>query len=472
MLFNSLIFLFAFLPLVLGFYFLLRKEYRNIFLLIASLAFYAWGEAELVVVMIISICLNYAFGILISSQVVHKIGLGKKWRWIFLALGVAINLSVLVYYKYFTFILNNLRSLNFEFSFSDDNILLPIGISFFTFQSISYLIDVYRRTVPAQKNLLDLGLYISLFPQLIAGPIVRYEDIYKEIRSRTVTREGFSSGILKFIRGLAKKVIIANNVGLIADKAFDIPVGELGMFTSWVAIICYALQIYFDFSGYSDMAIGLGRMFGFNIKENFMHPYTASSVKEFWRRWHISLSTWFRDYLYIPLGGSRGSKLRTYINLVIVFFITGLWHGASWNFVIWGLFHGSFLLIERSFKIKLPSYLRFLNHIYLLLVVLIGWVLFRSDTLTYAIDFIGHLFDFSIGIDNYPLVYLNYYTLFIIFLGILFSAPIRNRLKNNIFKMNFLNSIRLTYSIHLCLFVYTIFELVQSNYNPFIYFRF
>ena len=252
MLFNSLIFLFAFLPLVLGFYFLLRKEYRNIFLLIASLAFYAWGEAELVVVMIFSICLNYAFGILISSQVVHKIGLGKKWRWIFLALGVAINLSVLVYYKYFTFILNNLRSLNFEFSFSDDNILLPIGISFFTFQSISYLIDVYRRTVPAQKNLLDLGLYISLFPQLIAGPIVRYEDIYKEIRSRTVTREGFSSGILKFIRGLAKKVIIANNVGLIADKAFDIPVGELGMFTSWVAIICYALQIYFDFSGYSE----------------------------------------------------------------------------------------------------------------------------------------------------------------------------------------------------------------------------
>lgn len=397
----------------------------------------------------------------------------KKWGGVMLTLGVALNLGILIYYKYFTFILNNLRSLNFEFSFTEDNILLPIGISFFTFQSISYLVDVYRQTVPAQKNLLDLGLYISLFPQLIAGPIVRYEDIYKEIKSRTVTREGFSSGVLKFIRGLAKKVIIANSVGLIADKAFDIPVGELGTFTSWVAIICYTLQIYFDFSGYSDMAIGLGRMFGFNIKENFMHPYTSTSVKEFWRRWHISLSTWFRDYLYIPLGGSRGSKFRTYINLIIVFFITGLWHGASWSFVVWGLFHGSFLLIEKSIKIKLPPTLKFLNHLYLLLVVLIGWVLFRSDTLEYAVHFIGHLFDFSVGTDNYPMVYLNYYTLFTILLGIVFSTPIRSRIKDFfVEKTIFSNRLIVAYSIHFCLFIYTIFELVQSNYNPFIYFRF
>lgn len=472
MLFNSLIFLFAFLPLVLGIYFLLQNKLRNIFLLIASLVFYAWGEGDMVVIMIFSICLNYVFGLLINTEFPLNNHFRKKWGGVMLLIGIAINLSILIYYKYFTFILNNLHSLDFEFSISEDTILLPIGISFFTFQSISYLVDVYRKTVPAQKNLLDLGLYISLFPQLIAGPIVRYEDIYKEIKSRTVDREGFSEGILKFIRGLAKKVIIANNVGLIADKAFAIPAADLGTSVSWVAIICYSLQIYFDFSGYSDMAIGLGRMFGFNIKENFMHPYKSTSVKEFWRRWHISLSTWFRDYLYIPLGGSRGSKLRTYINLIIVFFITGLWHGASWSFVVWGLFHGIFLLIERSFKIQLPVYLRFLNHLYLLLVVLIGWVLFRSDTLEYAIQFIGHLFDFSSGVDNYVLVYLNYYTLLIIFLGILFSMPVRERIKKMGFKWNFLNSHILTYLIHIGLFVYTIFELLQSNYNPFIYFRF
>lgn len=331
-----------------------------------------------------------------------------------------------------------------------------------------------EKTVPSQKNPINLGLYISLFPQLIAGPIVRYEDIYKEIISRTTTNKGFTDGILKFIRGLAKKVIIANNVALIADKAFGVPVDDLGTLTSWIGVLCYTLQIYFDFSGYSDMAIGLGRMFGFNIKENFKHPYIAKSIKEFWRRWHISLSTWFRDYLYIPLGGSRGSKIFTYRNLLIVFFITGLWHGASWNFVIWGLFHGAFILLERLISIRLPSYLKFLNSVYLILVVMIGWVLFRADTLSYAIGYLQSMFVYSEGVNNYPLVYLTPYVGILIGLGILFSAPIRVYL-NKLFEKNFKSSVlRLSigYAIHVFILLYSIAELMGSNYNPFIYFRF
>jgi len=276
--------------------------------------------------MIFSITLNYLFGLLID----HKSS-SSFLRRLYLVTGIISNLGILIYYKYFNFLIDIFNSIKIGTSLSNEHIMLPIGISFFTFQSISYLIDVYRKTVASQKNILNLGLYISLFPQLIAGPIVRYVDIQKEILKRTITKESFTDGILKFIRGLFKKIIIANNVGFIADQTFSLPVEDLGSLTAWIAILCYSLQIYFDFSGYSDMAIGLGRMFGFNFKENFKHPYISISVKEFWRRWHISLSTWFRDYLYIPLGGNRKSKFRNYLNLIIVFFITGLWHGASWN---------------------------------------------------------------------------------------------------------------------------------------------
>lgn len=394
---------------------------------------------------------------------------------VLLFFGITTNLSVLIYYKYTNFIIDNLRLAGFDLSINVDCIILPIGVSFFTFQNISYLIDVYRKEVESQKNLIHLGLYISLFPQLIAGPIVRYADVFKEIKDRTISKELFQSGITRFIRGLAKKVILANTVGLFADKAFNIPVSDLSSSVAWLAIVCYSLQIYFDFSGYSDMAIGLGRMLGFNFKENFNYPYFSKSIQDFWRRWHISLSTWFRDYLYFPLGGNRKGKYRTYFNLTIVFFITGLWHGASWNFVVWGLFHGMFLLLERINFITLPKKLYFLKRVYLLLVVMIGWVFFRSQDLTYAIGFIIKMFSFSGGTDYSPLIYINSYSYFIIIISLLFSTPLRKVLEEKVLilikaKPSVIGSIK--YTFYLLLFGFTVLELAQSTYNPFIYFRF
>tara|TARA_R110002033_G_scaffold98637_1_gene146971 strand:+ start:4130 stop:5473 length:1344 start_codon:yes stop_codon:yes gene_type:complete len=432
MLFSSTVFLFLYLPTLLGIYFLLKKSFRNSFLLIASLFFYAWGEHFLVLLMMSSICVNFIFGLLIAySQKHFKTSISK----IFLFLGIAANLSVLIFYKYSNFLLDNLNLAGLKLNINLDDIVLPIGISFYTFQSISYLIDLYRKEVESQKNLIHLGLYISLFPQLIAGPIVRYSDIFKEIKERVVSKELFKSGINRFIRGLAKKVVFANTVGFFADKTFDISAADLPSSVAWLGIICYSLQIYFDFSGYSDMAIGLGRMLGFNFKENFNYPYFSKSVKDFWRRWHISLSTWFRDYLYFPLGGNRKGKFRTYFNLIFVFFITGLWHGASWNFVVWGLFHGAFLLLERINLFNLSSKFDFLKRAYLLLVVTIGWVFFRSEDLSYAIAFIAKMFSFTNGNDYSPMAYLNYYSYFIIGCAIFFATPRRKNLEVKILKI-------------------------------------
>lgn len=469
MLFSSLLFLFLFLPIALFLYRILRTEFRNVFLLIASLVFYAWGEGELVLIMIASIFFNYIIGNAIDH---YKSNQGLKK--LLLALGVILNLSMLIYFKYINFIFDNINALFSNLNLQIDDITLPIGISFFTFQSLSYLVDVYRKIVPPQKNVIDLGLYISLFPQLIAGPIVRYEDIHKEIKERTVNNELFKEGVLKFIRGLSKKVVIANTTGFIADQVFALPASDLGSSVSWIGIICYALQIYYDFSGYSDMAIGLGKMFGFNFKENFEHPYISRSIKEFWRRWHISLSSWFRDYLYIPLGGNRKSNARTYVNLIIVFFVTGLWHGASWNFIFWGLFHGAFLLLERRFNIKLPKQFQFLDRIYLILVVLIGWVFFRAEDLAYAIEYIVALFSFKSGTNNLPLTFITTYTILIIGIGVVFSAPVRLYLKqlNLTSKFNLSLATSVKYVVYFSLFLYSVLELVQSNYNPFIYFRF
>ncbi|WP_203295059.1 MBOAT family O-acyltransferase [Luteirhabdus pelagi] len=391
-----------------------------------------------------------------------------------LSLGIIANLGILIYFKYAYFIAENLTIIGLEATITEGSIILPIGISFYTFQSISYLIDVYRKTVPAQKNLIRLGLYISLFPQLIAGPIVRYENIHKEIIGRTVSRQLFVSGILKFIRGLTKKVVIANTAALIADTVFGLPTEEIGMKVAWVGILCYTIQIYFDFSGYSDMAIGLGRMFGFHIKENFLHPYKSKSIQEFWRRWHVSLSTWFRDYLYIPLGGNRVSKMRLYANLILVFFITGLWHGASWSFIVWGLFHGIFLLLERNYSISLPNGFQWLRNIYLLLVVIVGWVFFRAENLSYAIDFLGIMVTGGEGANSYPLFYINNYSILILLTGVLFSFPIREKIIDYLQKKVARVEVRsmVSYSFHLGLLLYSALEVVQSNYNPFIYFRF
>lgn len=472
MLFSSTVFLFIFLPLTIAIYFLLKNNFRNTFLLFASLFFYAWGEQQLVLLMICSICINFLFGNIISNNISNKRIRKAKAN---LTISISINIAVLVYYKYFHFIISNLSFIGFDFNLNTSNITLPIGISFFTFQSISYLIDVYKQRVSGQKNIINLGMYIALFPQLIAGPIIRYSDINKEINTRKITLTLFNSGIRRFISGLAKKVIIANNVGLIADSVFAIAPVELSTKLSWIGIVCYTLQIYYDFSGYSDMAIGLGKMFGFNFKENFDHPYSSTSIQEFWRKWHISLSSWFKDYLYIPLGGNRKGETRTYINLLIVFLVTGLWHGANWTFIVWGLFHGAFLIFERLGLLTcIPKVLDPLKRVYTLLIVLIGWVIFRAETLDYALSYIGKMFSFSTGTNQTPYLYINSLVVTILIIGVLFSLPIKKHIVkvNSRFNFSIPQYTLIKHLSYLIIFIASICELAQSTYNPFIYFRF
>ena len=388
MVFSTPIFLFLFLPAVLVLNYIIPKKYiaaKNVVLLIASLFFYAWGEPKNVLLMLLSIAVNYVCGLLLG-----RFDSDEKKRKVVLWASVVFNLGLLFFFKYFSFVTGGLFPV----------IKLPIGISFFTFQIMSYTIDVYRRSVEPQKSLLKLALYISLFPQLIAGPIVRYIDVEKQLTYRECTAEKTARGMIRFSMGLAKKVIVSNTVAAICDGIFG-STNTVPAFTAWVGVICYALQIYFDFSGYSDMAIGMGHMLGFDFLENFNYPYVSCSVQEFWRRWHISLSSWFRDYLYIPLGGNRRGKVRTYINLIIVFACTGLWHGASLSFIVWGLWHGLFLVIERlGFKKVLDKLPKFIGWIYTMLVVLVGWVFFRADTLPAAMKYLGEMFSFSGGVAN------------------------------------------------------------------------
>ena len=386
MLFSEPAFLFYFLPLLLAAYYVCWRPLRNALLLAASLLFYAWGEGRYVAVMLASIVYNYGYGLLIA-RFRHTRAAGTL-----LAVGVAGNLLMLVAFKYAGFLVENLDVALNLFNLrplTPPLVHMPIGISFFTFQAISYLVDVRRGTVAPQRNAVSYAMYKSLFPQLIAGPIVRYADVAHEVKQRSVDRAMFASGVERFIIGLGKKMILANPAALPADRIFDLPAAALTPGLAWLGAACYALQIYFDFSGYSDMAIGLGRMFGFHFLENFRYPYAARSVTDFWRRWHISLSSWFRDYVYIPLGGNRQGELRMYLNLMTVFFLCGLWHGASWNFVAWGLFHGAFLVIERMGLGKLLASLpAAFGHVYTLAVVLVGWVFFRAETLGQAIEFL------------------------------------------------------------------------------------
>jgi alginate O-acetyltransferase complex protein AlgI len=386
MVFSSTVFLFLFLPCVLLAYVLVPMRVKNVLLLGASLIFYAWGEGGLVLLLLASSAFNYVIARIIASSRHSHAGATL------LAVGVSANLSLLLYYKYATFLIHNYNALAPLPGFAPvviDEIRLPIGISFFTFQSISYLVDVYRGTADAQRRFVDAALYIALFPQLIAGPIVRYGQIATQLRERHLTLDLFSDGVRRFVIGLGKKVLVANPLGAVADQVFAIPGNELTWGVAWLGALCYAFQIYFDFSGYSDMAIGLGRMFGFSFPENFNYPYVSRSIREFWRRWHISLSSWFRDYVYVPLGGNRVGSARHYANLVIVFALCGLWHGASWTFLVWGLYHGLFLVAER---LGLDRHVARLwqpaQHLYALLVVLVGWVFFRADDLPYALSFL------------------------------------------------------------------------------------
>ena len=487
MIFASALFLFLFLPLTLAGYFLISSKLlylRNIFLLIMSLIFYAWGEPVYVFLMAASILLNYVAGLLLHFQR-QKLLTFLNEKQILLS-SIVINLGLLFYFKYANFFINNLNLILHNLSIpaiSYSQVPLPIGISFFTFQAMSYVIDVYRQETDVQLNLINCGLYVSLFPQLIAGPIVRYHDVAKQIVSRNVTRPQFSAGIQRFIFGLAKKTMLANPLGEVADKIFAVPVSEVTTGMAWLGIVCYTLQVYFDFSGYSDMAIGLGRLFGFEFLENFNYPYVAQSMRDFWRRWHISLSTWFRDYLYIPLGGNRGSALRTYFNLWIVFLLCGLWHGASWNFVIWGALHGAYLVIERMGWHKyLDRLWQPLRHLYTLLLVMIGWVFFRSESVSHAIQYLGSMIGVTNadGVEYFTLLYFDLKTLFNLIIGCILATPIAigfaKQLQTKIISPQFSQLQPLLYggyySLLLSLFLLSTASLAAGTYNPFIYYRF
>jgi len=458
MIFSSSIFLFAFLPAVLILHFIAGKKLKNWVLLLASLFFYAWGEPVNVLVMIASILINYAGCLWIAGSARKKP---------ILVLLLVLNIGTLFYFKYLNFALETWTALT-----GHDpglrKVALPIGISFFTFQIMSYVIDVYRGKVEPQKNVVSLGLYISLFPQLIAGPIVRYADIEREIRSRTVTVDKVYEGFRRFAIGFAKKVIIADQLGALADTVFA------GSYPSvwghWIGILAYTLQIYYDFSGYSDMAIGLGRCFGFTFLENFNYPYISRSVREFWRRWHMSLSGWFRDYLYIPLGGSRKGVLRTYLNLLIVFFVTGLWHGASFNFIVWGLYYGLFLIIERvGFGKLLDKAPRVLGHLYTLLIVIVGWVFFRADTLADALVYLQHMVTpYGNDLVNFHMIMDNRYW-FILALGILCAMPYQKLLAR--MRSTKIGSVLADIAVIL-VFLLAISFMFGSGYSPFLYFRF
>jgi alginate O-acetyltransferase complex protein AlgI len=482
MLFSSLLFLYCFLPISLLGYYLINVNYRNYWLLLVSLIFFAWGGVSFTAILIGSIILNYFIGLKVQKH----LGTRRGYWWLFT--GVSANLVLLGIFKYANFVISNINSLLGSFSIPlipDTHIVLPIGISFYTFHSLSYLVDIYRRKTTAQRNIFDLSLYIGMFSQLIAGPIIRYSDVWQQLRGRTHNWVKFSYGIERFLIGLGKKVLLANTFAKVADAMFTSNVADLNALTAWLGIICYALQIYCDFSGYSDMAIGLGRMFGFEFLENFNFPYIARSVKEFWRRWHISLSSFFRDYVYIPLGGSRVKVSRTYLNLLIVFFLTGFWHGASWSFVVWGLFHGFFMVVERlGFEKVLEKTWKPLANLYTLLVVIFAWVLFRADTLDHALNYWQAMFDFKASGMQTALFfsYMNqelYVAFAVAFAGSFGLFEFLRKRIEPFFTSEKAVSRMLAYSFHSISVVFYAAVLVTSSlyliagsYNPFIYYRF
>jgi alginate O-acetyltransferase complex protein AlgI len=482
LLFADPLFLFFFAPIVLTFYYIIPSRFRNAFLLFASLGFYAWGEGRYTLVLLASATLNYLWGIRIDRLEVPDKRRAVLW------VGVMLNVLLLGVFKYLAFVVANFNVLGTALQFRPipvPTIHLPVGISFFTFMGLSYLIDVYRRQFDAETRPVLFGVYLALFPHLIAGPIVRYSSIAAELRSRRIRLDDIAAGITRFVVGLGKKLLIANTVATVVDKVFTLPANQLTPSLAWLGIICYTLQIYYDFSGYSDMAIGLARMLGFTFPENFKYPYTARSITEFWSRWHISFSTWLRDYLFFPLGVRRG-RLRLYGNLLVVFLVCGLWHGASWRFVIWGLFHGSFVILERAGMAnrlsRLPSVVR---HGYALLVVMAGWVLFRAETLSYAVAYLASL----AGRSHYgPLVAgvavaLTPQVVSAIVGGILGSAPVLPAIERLIARTATESASPIASVLQMgvgvarvagtvATFIMSAAFSAAGTYNPFIYFRF
>ena len=494
MLFSSMIFLWVFLPAVILIYSLInvlpiknreqKIRLKNIFLLVASLFFYAWGGIYYLGIMVFTIIADYSGALLMDKAPEEK---GRK---LILAGTLTVNIAVLFFFKYFNMVIAVIESvmapgdrglmasvftLEGTGALGFPEIVLPIGISFFTFQAMSYVVDVYRKKCYVQKDVLHFALYISLFPQLIAGPIVQYSDIEKQLRGRHEGFQKFSAGVKRFCYGLGKKVIIANSLAECADSIWASDIAHLGTATALLGAVCYTLQIYYDFSGYSDMAIGLGKMLGFEFRENFNYPYTSLSVREFWRRWHISLSSWFRDYVYIPLGGSRRGLRKTCINLVIVFLLTGIWHGANFTFIFWGLYYAVFLLIERLFLGKYldKNPVRVLNVIYTFLVVMVGWIFFRSDNIIQGFQFTGQLFAGAGSVENSILNFISMRLLLVLPPALLLSGPVQRLLEKAYRKCSENIAVRIAdLGIQMVLLLVSIVLIVSGTYNPFIYFQF
>ena len=468
MLFSSIVFLFSFLPAVMILYYLLPVRFRNVILLLASLVFYAWGEPVYLFLMLLSILFNYFSGLDIARNLQDKRAAKRS-----LVFNLIINLAVLGFFKYEGFVLDTLNGI-LPVHISYHALPLPIGISFYTFQILSYIIDVYRGNVKVQTNLPNFALYVTMFPQLIAGPIVQYADVDEQLASREISRTKFGEGSMYFIRGLAKKVLLANTSGMIFTEVSGLAKDNIAVMTAWLGAFAYMFQIYFDFSGYSDMAIGLGKMFGFEFNMNFNYPYVSKSITEFWRRWHISLSSWFRDYVYIPLGGNRVSKIKHIRNLLIVWFLTGLWHGAAWNFMAWGLYYGVILIIEKYLLSpvldRLPDVVR---HIYSIVLVVIGWVLFFSSSFGQAADYIRVMFGAGAhGFADRESMYLLTSNLILWLILIFGSTPLVHFRYEHMLRTKKWNTTIINSVVYAALFIVCIAYLVTETYNPFLYFRF
>ena len=461
MVFSSLLFLFLFLPTVLAMYYCSPRRIKNLILFIMSLVFYAWGEPVYIVLMLVSTLTDYSFGLLLDKPYLTTV----KRKGI-VALSIIVNLMLLSYFKYADFLIQNVNGL-LDTNIPLRELPLPIGISFYTFQSMSYIVDVYRGTAKAQRNWIDFGTYVALFPQLVAGPIVKYNTISEQLQERTETIKMFAEGVRRFTIGLAKKVLLANNIGLLWDTISSSNPDSLSVLTAWLGIIAFAFQIYFDFSGYSDMAIGLGLMFGFRFNENFNKPYIAQSITDFWRRWHISLGSWFREYVYIPLGGNRRGLIIQMRNILIVWTLTGFWHGASWNFILWGLYFGFILLMEKWWGLKLLLHLpRWVRHVYTLMLILIGWVLFAFEEPSLIVSYLSAMWGFNgQTLWNNDTVYFFYTNAILLLVLIIASIP-----KQHLFKKNELSLFHLMW--YGFLFFLSVAYLVDATFNPFLYFRF
>lgn len=475
MVFSSVIFLFGFLPTTLVLYYISPKKYRNALLLIASLVFYGWGEPKFLMVLVSSVLINW--GLALVADQMRKCS-PEKWKRTKIsikAITVMINIGILFIFKYLNFSIQNINALFGKTIFKQTYIALPIGISFITFQAMSYVFDVLDEKGNVQNNPLNVGLYISMFPQLIAGPIVRYNSIATEIQKRQENLKDFSKGIRCFIVGLGKKAILANTMAIIADESFSIPVDGLKPLSTWTGAVAYALQIYYDFSGYSDMAIGLGLMFAFHFETNFNYPYASKSISEFWRRWHISLGRWFRDYVYIPLGGSRVSGCRWVANLLTVWVLTGIWHGANWTFLVWGLWFFLLIVFEKALKTDdWKGTKRIFYRLFTILAIIIGWVLFRSSNLEYAMNYIRVMFSFDRGVSQNELWVLSQ-RLFILFASVLLSLPVVPYLSEQIKKSRLYGTVvfsALQYVLVVIIGIVSVSFVVSSTYNPFIYFNF